>query len=200
MKRNIDFFLSVVILIFFLPVMLIIALIIKLKIGSPVLFKQERPGYKEEPFTLLKFRTMTTETDNNGDLLGDRDRSTKVGNVLRSLSLDELPQLLNVLRGDLSLVGPRPLLMSYLPLYTKEQHKRHDVKPGITGWAQINGRNTINWEKTFDYDIYYVHNQSLKFDIKILLLTVKKVLLKEGIQEEGQFSKETFKGGHQTEN
>jgi len=194
LKRMIDIFLSIFMLVIFSPLMLFVALIIKIKMGSPVFFKQERPGYEGKPFTLMKFRTMTMEKSSDGKLLDDNGRATKVGNVIRSLSLDELPQLLNVIKGEISLVGPRPLLMEYLPLYSEEQVRRHNVRPGITGWAQVNGRNGITWEDKFNYDLYYVDNQSFLFDLKIIFMTIKTVFIKEGIQEKGHFSKEPFKG------
>ncbi|WP_416150490.1 sugar transferase [Salipaludibacillus sp. HK11] len=194
LKRMMDIFLSLIMLVIFSPLMLFVALIIKIKIGSPVFFKQERPGYVGKPFTLMKFRTMTMEKDQDGQLLDDNGRATKVGNLIRSLSMDELPQLLNVIKGDISLIGPRPLLMEYLPLYSKEQSRRHEVRPGITGWAQVNGRNGITWEEKFNYDLYYVDNQSFLFDLKIIFMTIKTVFIKEGIQDKGHFSKEPFKG------
>ncbi|MCC2528295.1 sugar transferase [Bacillus halotolerans] len=168
--------------------------VVRLKIGSPVFFKQVRPGLHGKPFTLYKFRTMTDERDSEGNLLPDAVRLTKTGRLIRKLSIDELPQLLNVLKGDLSLVGPRPLLMDYLPLYTKQQARRHEVKPGITGWAQVNGRNAISWEKKFELDVWYVDNRSLLLDLKILCLTVRKVLVSEGIQQTNHVTAERFTG------
>lgn len=168
--------------------------VVRLKIGSPVFFKQVRPGLHGKPFTLYKFRTMTYERDSEGNLLPDAVRLTKTGRLIRKLSIDELPQLLNVLKGDLSLVGPRPLLMDYLPLYTKQQARRHEVKPGITGWAQVNGRNAISWEKKFELDVWYVDNRSLLLDLKILCLTVRKVLVSEGIQQTNHVTAERFTG------
>ncbi|MCK8100496.1 sugar transferase [Bacillus halotolerans] len=168
--------------------------VVRLKIGSPVFFKQVRPGLHGKPFTLYKFRTMTDERDSEGNLLPDAVRLTKTGRLIRKLSIDELPQLLNVLKGDLSLVGPRPLLMDYLPLYTKQQARRHEVKPGITGWAQVNGRNTISWEKKFELDVWYVDNRSFLLDLKILCLTVRKVLVSEGIQQTNHVTAERFTG------
>ncbi|MEC1544948.1 sugar transferase [Bacillus halotolerans] len=168
--------------------------VVRLKIGSPVFFKQVRPGLHGKPFTLYKFRTMTYERDSEGNLLPDAVRLTKTGRLIRKLSIDELPQLLNVLKGDLSLVGPRPLLMDYLPLYTKQQARRHEVKPGITGWAQVNGRNTISWEKKFELDVWYVDNRSFLLDLKILCLTVRKVLVSEGIQQTNHVTAERFTG------
>ncbi|MBT9248881.1 sugar transferase [Bacillus halotolerans] len=168
--------------------------VVRLKIGSPVFFKQVRPGLHGKPFTLYKFRTMTDERDSEGNLLPDAVRLTKTGRLIRKLSIDELPQLLNVLKGDLSLVGPRPLLMDYLPLYTKQQARRHEVKPGITGWAQVNGRNAISWEKKFELDVWYVDNRSFLLDLKILFLTVRKVLVSEGIQQTNHVTAERFTG------
>ncbi|KUP36125.1 sugar transferase [Bacillus halotolerans] len=168
--------------------------VVRLKIGSPVFFKQVRPGLHGKPFTLYKFRTMTDERDSEGNLLPDAVRLTKTGRLIRKLSIDELPQLLNVLKGDLSLVGPRPLLMDYLPLYTKQQARRHEVKPGITGWAQVNGRNAISWEKKFEMDVWYVDNRSFLLDLKILCLTVRKVLVSEGIQQTNHVTAERFTG------
>lgn len=163
--------------------MIVVALLVKYKIGSPVLFIQKRPGLHEKPFLLYKFRTMTEERDSKGQLLPDHLRLTKLGTFLRKYSLDELPQLINVLKGELSLVGPRPLLMEYLPLYSAEQRKRHYVRPGITGLAQVNGRNAISWEEKFQLDVWYVHHNSFLLDIKILFLTVYKVLKSEGINQ-----------------
>ncbi len=168
----------------------------KWKLGSPVLFKQLRPGLHGEPFYFYKFRTMTSATDRNGVLLPDAQRLTSVGLFLRRYSLDELPQLINVIKGELSLVGPRPLLMEYLPLYTEEQAKRHLVKPGITGWAQINGRNSISWEEKFELDGWYVTHQSFWLDLRILGRTFLKVFRKEGINQPGQATVEVFQGVH----
>ncbi|MCI3195750.1 sugar transferase [Bacillus sp. HU-1818] len=168
--------------------------IIRLKIGSPVFFTQVRPGLNEKPFTLYKFRTMTDERDKEGNLLPDEVRLTKTGKLIRKLSIDELPQLWNVIKGDLSLVGPRPLLMEYLPLYTNKQQRRHEVKPGITGWAQVNGRNAISWEKKFELDVWYVDHRSFFLDLKILFLTVRKVLISEGIHQSDHATSERFRG------
>src|SRR5690625_251808 len=162
--------------------------------GKPVIFKQKRPGLYGRPFYIYKFRTMTNEVDQDGDLLPNHQRITKLGNILRKLSLDELPQLFNVLKGDLSLVGPRPLLMEYLPLYNKEQARRHEVKPGITGWAQVNGRNAITWEERFKLDVWYVDNQTIKLDIKILFMTILKVLKSEGVNQSASVTMDKFKG------
>ena len=176
------------------PLMILICIGIIFTIGFPIFFKQKRPGINGIPFYFYKFRTMTNEKDNNGKLLPDEKRLTKFGNIFRKTSLDELPSLWNVLKGDMSLVGPRPLLMEYLPLYSKEQMRRHEVKPGITGWAQINGRNTISWDEKFKFDIWYVENQSLRLDIKIIILTIWKVLKREGINQKGNTTMEKFRG------
>ncbi|SDL67284.1 sugar transferase [Modicisalibacter muralis] len=162
--------------------------------GAPVLFRQQRPGRDGKPFYMVKFRTMKDSIDADGNSLPDSERLTAFGQFLRSSSLDELPELWNVLKGDMSLVGPRPLLMEYLPLYSKEQYRRHEVRPGVTGWAQINGRNALSWEDKFKLDVWYVENQSFYLDIKILLLTVKKVLVRDGISAEGQATMERFRG------
>ncbi|MCR6096290.1 sugar transferase [Salipaludibacillus agaradhaerens] len=197
LKRLFDLITSLVLIILFLPIMIITAILIKLTIGSPVLFHQVRPGLHEKPFTLIKFRTMSNAKGKDGKLLEDHERLTGFGKFVRSVSLDELPQLFNVLKGELSLVGPRPLLMDYLPLYNDEQKRRHHVKPGITGWAQVNGRNAISWEETFQLDLYYVDNYSFKLDIKILWLTVVKVFKREGVAEEGHVTKSAFTGNSQ---
>jgi len=165
-----------------------------MRVGSPILFRQTRPGLNGNPFTLYKFRTMTDERDVDGNLLSDSERLTKIGRFLRSTSLDELPELFNVVKGDMSLVGPRPLLMQYLERYTPEQARRHEVKPGITGWAQINGRNAITWEEKFKLDVWYVDNQSLLLDLKILFLTIVSVLKREGINQLGHVTSEEFMG------
>jgi len=162
--------------------------------GSPVIFRQERPGLHGRPFRMIKFRTMRNATDAAGNPLPDAQRMTRVGTFLRSSSIDELPELWNVLRGEMSLVGPRPLLMEYLPLYSPEQARRHDVKPGITGWAQINGRNALSWDEKFALDVWYVDNRSFLLDLKILALTVKKVVVREGISQQGQATMEKFRG------
>lgn len=194
MKSVFDKAVSIImIIVFFIP-MLCTAFIIWLNIGAPIIFKQKRPGLYGKPFFVYKFRTMTDEKDENGNLLPDEVRLTKTGRIIRKLSLDELPQLFNVLKGELSLVGPRPLLMEYLPLYTSEQDRRHEVKPGITGWAQVNGRNAISWEEKFALDVWYVDNQSFWLDMKILFMTVIKVFKREGISQEGQATIEKFTG------
>lgn len=194
MKRCVDLCLGVLALVAFSPLIIIVALLIAVKIGSPVLFKQQRPGLYGKPFTLCKFRTMNDARDESGELLPDHIRLTSFGKLIRRLSLDELPQLYNVVKGDMSFVGPRPLLMEYLPLYTKEQAKRHEVRPGITGWAQVNGRNAINWEQKFEFDVWYVENKSLLLDLKILYLTLIKVFKSEGISQEGHVTVEKFRG------
>lgn len=194
MKRIFDLCVAILLLIvFLLPIILISALLL-LTMGKPVIFKQKRPGLYGRPFYIYKFRTMTNEVDQDGDLLPNHQRITKLGNILRKLSLDELPQLFNVLKGDLSLVGPRPLLMEYLPLYNEEQARRHEVKPGITGWAQVNGRNAISWEERFKLDIWYVDNQSFWLDMKILFLTLIKVLKSDGVNKSSNVTMEKFKG------
>lgn len=180
-KRLIDIAASGTALLALSPVLAVTAYQVKKKLGSPVLFKQTRPGLNGEPFEMVKFRTMLDAYDANGNLLPNEQRHTKFGNFLRSTSLDELPELWNVLKGDMSLVGPRPLLMDYLPLYNEEQARRHNVRPGVTGWAQVNGRNTISWEEKFELDTWYVDNQSLLLDLKIIFMTLKKVVVKEGV-------------------
>lgn len=178
----------------FSPVLLCVALLARRRLGSPVLFRQTRPGKEGRPFEMLKFRTMTNARDSQGQLLPDADRMTPFGHFLRSSSLDELPELWNVLKGDMSLVGPRPLLMEYLPLYSAEQARRHEVRPGLTGWAQINGRNALSWEEKFALDVWYVDNRSLWLDIKIILLTIVSVLKRSGISAEGEATMPRFSG------
>jgi lipopolysaccharide/colanic/teichoic acid biosynthesis glycosyltransferase len=194
LKRSFDAFGSIIGLLLFLPVIVVTALQIKRKLGSPVFFEQIRPGIDGKPFGMVKFRTMLDAFDLNGDPLADSERMTEFGKFLRSSSLDELPGLWNVLKGDMSLVGPRPLLMEYLPLYIEDQTRRHEVKPGITGWAQINGRNAISWEDKFKLDVWYVGNQTLWLDFKIILLTIKKVLVRDGINADGEATMSRFKG------
>jgi len=177
-----------------IPIVFLVVLIIKFKLGSPVLFKQFRPGLNGKVFNMIKFRTMSCVRDENGDFLPDSERVGKFGKFLRSTSLDELAGLWNVLNGDMSLVGPRPLLVEYLPFYSKRQARRHEVKPGITGWAQVNGRNSISWEEKFELDVWYVDNQSIWLDIKILWLTVKKVLFREGVSAKGEVTTTKFTG------
>lgn len=180
-KRILDFILSFISIIVLMPVMLIIATLVRIKLGKPVIFKQQRPGKSEKIFTLYKFRTMTDKKDEKGNLLADTKRLTKFGKALRSTSLDELPELWNILKGDMAIVGPRPLLVEYLPLYNEKQKHRHDVRPGLTGLAQISGRNTIGWEERFEEDIEYIQNVNFVTDCKIVFKTVSKVLKKEGI-------------------
>lgn len=194
MKRLLDLISSILLLILLSPIILFTAVFVKVKLGAPVLFKQKRPGLYGKPFYLYKFRTMTDGRDRNGNLLSDKLRLTPAGQFLRKYSLDELPQLINVLKGELSLVGPRPLLMEYLPLYTKEQAKRHLVKPGITGLSQISGRNTLSWEEKFKLDVWYVQNQTFLLDLKILWRTVYKVIQTEGVTQPGNVTMEPFKG------
>ena len=194
LKRIFDSIISFIALIFLSPVLGVTSILIYFKIGSPVLFKQERPGLNGRSFIVYKFRTMTDERDETGELLPDHVRLTAFGRFLRKLSLDEFPQLWNVFKGDMSFVGPRPLLVEYLPLYNARQASRHEVRPGITGWAQVNGRNAISWEEKFELDIWYVENQSLLLDLGILLMTVKKVFIREGINEEGQATITKFLG------
>ena len=193
-KRLLDFILSLFAIIILSPVLLIVALLVRIKLGSPVIFKQKRPGLNEKIFTLYKFRTMTDAKDEHGNLLPDEIRLTKFGKLLRSTSLDELPELFNILKGDMSIVGPRPLLVRYLPLYNEHQKHRHDVRPGFTGYAQCNGRNAISWEEKFDLDVYYTKNLTLLMDIKIIIKTVKVVLFREGISSETSVTMEEFRG------
>ena len=193
-KRLLDFILSLFAIIILSPVLLIVALLVRIKLGAPVIFKQKRPGLNEKIFTLYKFRTMTDAKDEQGNLLPDEIRLTKFGKLLRSTSLDELPELFNILKGDMAIVGPRPLLVRYLPLYSEHQKHRHDVRPGFTGWAQCNGRNAISWEEKFDLDVYYTKHVSLLLDIKIILKTVKVVLFREGISSETSVTMEEFRG------
>ncbi|TLS49418.1 sugar transferase [Paenibacillus antri] len=194
MKRCFDVVVATLLLLLLSPVVAVTALVVKLRIGSPILFAQERPGLHGKPFRLYKFRTMTNATDDAGNPLPDHLRLTPLGQTLRAFSLDEFPQLINVIKGDLSLVGPRPLLMEYMSLYTEEQMKRHEVRPGMTGWAQVNGRNSITWEEKFALDLWYVRNRSLLLDLKILFLTVKKVIRTEGISHQNHVTMEKFTG------
>jgi lipopolysaccharide/colanic/teichoic acid biosynthesis glycosyltransferase len=196
MKRLFDLMITLLLLPFIFLMCLTIVFFVKIKIGSPVLFTQPRPGLNGSIFNMIKFRTMTNERDLDGDLLPDSVRLTKFGKFLRSTSLDELPGLWNVIKGDMSLVGPRPLLVEYLPLYDNRQARRHEVLPGITGWAQVNGRNTVGWDEKFDLDVWYVDNQSIWLDVKILWLTVKKVIMRDGINQDGQATAEYFKGNN----
>jgi sugar transferase EpsL len=194
MKKIIDFSLAGIGLVLLFPLMLLIAFLLRIDMGTPVFFKQLRPGKSEKPFYFYKFRTMTFETNEQGELLPDAMRLTKLGQWLRKTSLDELPQLWNVIKGDLSLVGPRPLLMEYLPLYTAEQRRRHEVKPGITGWAQVNGRNAISWEEKLKLDQWYVDHRSFLLDLKILWITFTKVLKRKDINQVGHVTMEKFRG------
>ncbi|KMQ04554.1 sugar transferase [Bacillus cereus] len=193
-KRPMDFILSLIAIIVLSPVFLIVAFLVKTKLGSPVLFKQERPGLHGNIFKMYKFRTMTDEKNENGELLPDSVRLTKFGKFLRSTSLDELPGLFNIFKGDMSIIGPRPLLVQYLPLYNEHQKRRHEVRPGLSGLAQVNGRNAISWEEKFNYDVEYVDNVSFTTDWKIILLTIKKVFIREGINSETAATMEPFKG------
>ena len=193
-KRLLDISLTLAVLLPLLPVLGIVAILVRLKLGPPVIFRQQRPGWQGRPFWLMKFRTMTDACDENGKLLPDEARLTPIGRFLRATSLDELPELFNVLKGDMSLVGPRPLLMQYLERYTPEQARRHEVKPGITGWAQIHGRNALTWEEKFKLDVWYVDHWSIWLDIKILFITVWKILRREGINHPGHATMEEFKG------
>ena len=194
MKRFFDLFISLIALILLSPILFFVSKKVANNLGKPVLFKQKRPGLNGTVFEMVKFRSMRDATDSDGNSLPDNKRLTPFGEKLRSTSLDELPGLWNVLKGDMSLVGPRPLLVEYLPLYNEEQARRHNVRPGITGWAQVNGRNAISWEDKFKFDVWYVDNQSFWLDIKILLLTVKKVFVREGISADGHVTIEPFKG------
>lgn len=193
-KRIFDFVLAFILIVVFSPFYIIVSLLILLKMGRPILFRQQRPGYKEKIFGIYKFRTMTNEVDNYGNLLSDEKRLKGIGKFIRSTSLDELPQLFNVLKGEMSFVGPRPLLIEYLPLYSQKQKRRHDVKPGITGWAQVNGRNAISWEQKFEYDVWYVDNQSFWLDIKILWMTFLKVIRRSDISSSRSVTMEKFMG------
>ena len=180
-KRMLDFILSLIALIILSPILLIVAILVRIKLGSPIIFKQQRPGKNEKIFTLYKFRTMTDKKDENGNLLPDSERLTNFGKLLRSTSLDELPELINILKGDMAIVGPRPLRVEYLPYYTEKEKHRHDVRPGLTGLAQVNGRNLLQWEERFEYDLEYVNNISFEEDLKIIFFTIKKVIKKEDI-------------------
>jgi lipopolysaccharide/colanic/teichoic acid biosynthesis glycosyltransferase len=194
LKRPMDFFASLLGLIILSPLLLLLSILVRIKLGSPVIFKQQRPGLNQKIFYLYKFRTMTNHHDSNGNLLPDDQRLTKFGKFLRSTSLDELPGLINILKGDISIVGPRPLLVKYLPLYNENQKRRHEVRPGLTGLAQINGRNAINWNEKFTYDVNYVDNISMIGDFVIILKTIKKVLFREGISSETSSTMEEFRG------
>ena len=194
LKRAVDIFIILLSLPIILLVFILTFLAVRVKLGSPIFFKQVRPGLNGNLFNMYKFRSMTNECDKDGDLLIDEVRLTKFGKFLRSTSLDELPGLWSVLKGDMSLVGPRPLLVEYLPLYSKRQSRRHEVRPGITGWAQVNGRNAISWDEKFELDVWYVDNQSIWLDVKILWLTVKKVIVRDGITAQGDVTMPIFRG------
>lgn len=193
-KRPMDIVLSLIAIIILSPVFAIVALLVRVKLGSPVLFKQSRPGLNEKVFLMYKFRTMTDDRDDNGDLLSDHIRLTKFGKFLRSTSLDELPEIFNILKGDMSFIGPRPLLVQYLPLYNERQKRRHEVRPGLSGLAQISGRNAISWEEKFDLDVEYVDNVSFMNDWKIIFTTVKKVIIRDGITSKNNATMEYFEG------
>lgn len=194
LKRKVDIVITFFGFLLLLPIYLIVSLLVLINLGLPIFFKQPRPGINGKVFYIYKFRTMTNEYDKNQNLLADMDRITKFGQFLRSTSLDEFPGLWSVLKGDMSLIGPRPLLVEYLPLYSKHQARRHEVRPGMTGWAQVNGRNTISWDEKFEMDIWYVDNYSFLLDIKILLLTIKKVIMRDGISHNNHVTMEKFKG------
>ena len=190
MKRLFDIVMSILFLVLLLPIMLFISLLVRLNLGQPILFRQQRPGLNGEPFEMVKFRTMLNDRTSDSDA----ERLTRFGRMLRASSLDELPELWNVFKGDMSLVGPRPLLMEHLPLYSSEQARRHEVRPGITGWAQVNGRNALSWEEKFKLDVWYVDNRSFWLDMKILLLTVKKVFVRDGIHADDEATMSRFEG------
>lgn len=198
-KRLFDIVSSVIFLLCFWWLYIIVAILVKKKLGSPVIFKQRRPGLNGKIFTMYKFRSMTDARDKSGKLLSDAERLPKFGKILRATSLDEIPEIVNVLKGDMSLVGPRPLLVEYLSRYSKEQARRHEVRPGITGWAQVNGRNAISWEEKFKYDVEYVDSCSFLLDIRIIFLTIKKVFVKEGISQDGNVTVEDFMGSDMNE-
>lgn len=195
MKRVFDFCIALAMLLILSPMLVGVALLVLAKLGRPILFRQTRPGKHGRPFGMIKFRTMLDATDQHGHLLSDAERLTPFGRLLRSTSLDELPELINVVRGEMSLVGPRPLLMHYLPLYSPAQARRHEVRPGLTGWAQVNGRNSLSWPEKFELDVWYVDHQSLLLDLRILWMTARKVLFKEGISAEGEATMPPFTGG-----
>jgi undecaprenyl phosphate N,N'-diacetylbacillosamine 1-phosphate transferase len=195
-KRLFDIMISLTLLVFLSPIFFLVFIVLFIANNGKSLFLQDRPGIHGKIFKLIKFKTMTDKKDNNGNLLTDTDRITIIGKFIRKTSLDELPQLFNVLKGDMSLIGPRPLLEQYLPLYNETQRRRHEVKPGITGWAQVNGRNTISWQQKFEYDVWYVDNISFWLDIKILLLTIRKVFKSEGINQNNEATMEAFTGNN----
>ena len=194
LKRVLDITCSLGFILCFWWLYILIAILVKIKLGSPIIFEQKRPGLNGKIFTMYKFRSMTDAKDKNGNLLSDAERLPKFGQLLRATSLDEIPEFINVLKGEMSLIGPRPLLVEYLERYNDEQRRRHDVRPGITGWAQVNGRNTISWEEKFRYDVEYVDNLTFFLDIKIVFLTIKKIVVKEGISQEGNVTMEKFTG------
>ncbi len=194
MKRMIDFIVALIAILLLGPVIIVIALLVRINMGRPVFFRQQRPGLYGKSFYICKFRTMSVAYGEDGLLLPDRKRIIRLGAFMRKWSLDELPQLFNILKGEMSLVGPRPLLMEYLPLYTPDQARRHEVKPGITGWAQVNGRNALSWDARFKLDVWYVDHHSFKLDMKIIFLTIWKILKREGINQPGQATMEKFKG------
>ena len=195
-KRPMDFILSLLAIIMLSPVFILTGILVRTKLGSPILFKQNRPGLDEKIFTMYKFRTMTDQKDENGELLPDHIRLTKFGKMLRATSLDELPELFNILKGDMSIIGPRPLLVQYLPLYNDHQQRRHEVRPGLSGYAQVNGRNSISWEDKFDLDVQYVDNVTFINDVKIIMLTLKKVFVKDGISSGSSVTMEAFEGNN----
>ena len=194
LKRVLDIICSLGFILCFWWIYILIAILVKIKLGSPVIFKQKRPGLDGKIFTMYKFRSMTDAKDKNGNLLSDAERLPRFGKLLRATSLDEIPEFINVLKGDMSLIGPRPLLVEYLERYNDEQKRRHDVRPGITGWAQVNGRNAISWEEKFRYDVEYVDNLTFFLDVKIVFLTIKKIVVKEGISQEGNVTMKKFTG------
>lgn len=196
LKRGMDVLLSSAAIVMLSPILLVTAIIVRMSLGAPVIFRQTRPGLGAAPFVMYKFRTMREVSDDTGVPLPDHMRLTRVGQFLRSTSLDELPELVNVLKGDMSLVGPRPLLLEYVPLYTTEQARRHEMRPGITGWAQVHGRNAVSWEDRFKLDVWYIDNHSFSLDLKILLLTVRNVVFREGINQPGRATMDRFRGNH----
>ncbi len=197
MKRFIDVMVSFIGLLLLSPVVVVTAILIRIQLGNPVIFSQDRPGLHGNIFCLYKFRTMTDERDADGRLLPDDLRLTRVGRVIRRLSIDELPQLVNVFKGDMSLIGPRPLLVEYLPLYSEDQMRRHHVRPGITGWAQVNGRNSVGWRERFELDVWYVDHQSFLLDLKIILMTLRNIVSQDGISEDGRATMSKFSGNEE---
>ena len=193
-KRMFDVTIALMVLVLASPILLVTAALVRLRLGSPILFTQQRPGHHGRPFTLIKFRTMTDQRDAHGQLLPDADRLPRFGRFLRATSLDELPELWNVLKGEMSLVGPRPLLMEYIPRYTPAQMRRHEARPGITGWAQVNGRNALSWEEKFAFDVWYVDNHNLWLDLKIIWMTLRQVIKRDGINQPGEATMKPFEG------